>query len=157
MKKTIPVTKAGYEELQEKWNTLKEEKLVEANKQVKAGRAFCDFHEDPEFDRSLDELNKIQEQISELESILARAEIIGEANSDVVQHGALVTFKEYPDGEEETFQVVSAAEVDAKKLQISDNSPIGRALLGRKVNEEVSVETPAGTVKLLITKVQYKV
>ncbi len=151
--KNIPVTKSGYLELQEKLNYLKAVKLQEVNQQVKEGRAFCDFDEDPEFRKSLEEQSIIQAQITELESILARAEIMEVTKSDVVELGTFVTFKELPDGLEETYQIVSPKESDPQKAHISTSSPIGKKLIGNKVNDKVFVETPAGTVKLLITKV----
>ncbi|WP_158589672.1 MULTISPECIES: GreA/GreB family elongation factor [Clostridia] len=153
MKNNIQVTKSGYLELQKKLTYLKAVKLQEVNQQVKEGRAFCDFDEDPEFRKSLEEQSVIQAQITELESILDRVEIMEVTKSDVVELGAFVTFKELPDGLEETYQIVSPAEANLQKAHISASSPIGKKLIGRKENDEVLVEIPAGTVKLLITKV----
>jgi transcription elongation factor GreA len=154
MQKTIPVTERGFQRLKDQLAYLKNVKLKEVNDQIEKGKTFCDFDEDPEHRRFLEEVNVIQKQIADVEFMLKQAEIIEKTETDAVEHGKYVTFKELPDGLEETYQMVSVAEADPQSNHISDRSPIGRKILGRKENDLVSVETPEGKIKLLITKVE---
>lgn len=151
------LTDAGYKTLKEELSYLKGKGLELANSKVRECRSFCDYNEDPEYKKSVDELATLKKKIIDLEDILEQAQIINGKNTLEVQVGSFLTVKEVSeDGHENEiqFKIVSVAESHLSKNYISDESPVGKKLIGHKLNECVKIKTPSGMMQLLITEIK---
>lgn len=140
----MPLTVEGYEKLKMELAHLETEKREQVRERVKKARAFCDFHEDSEYEAALTEQEQLNNRILEIERLLKHAEIIKETSVETVMLGSTVTIQEIADHGEETYTLVSEVEADPFANKISNLSPLGQALMGAKVNEKISVETPGG-------------
>lgn len=152
MEDKYPITKETKEELEKELAYLRDEKQGEIRDKIKYLRGFCDFSDNISFDESLEEQGQIRERIMEIQDILDRAEIIQpreEENKEVVI-GSLVSFMEVPDGERESYRLVGKLDANPLKHNISIDSPIGRALLGKGLGDKVSIETPDGNMEIEI-------
>lgn len=142
MKKLFHLTQAGVDELQIELDGLVGQRGSVAEK-IKTAREFGDLAENAEYQSARQEQEKLESRISEIEHILQNVEIIAQPTSDhKVQLGSTVTLK---NGATKQFQVVGTVEADPLNGKISDESPIGKALMGKKVGEEVEIKTPADT------------
>lgn len=155
MSEKYPMTLETKKKLEEELEFLKKEKQKEVNEEVKYRRSFCDFSEDSAFKEAMAEQTKLKERISLIEEMLANLELIDlEAEkSSVVKLGSRVTIKEIPDGEEETYTIVGTIGADPLHYKISNDSPIGRSLMGSKKGEKVFITTPKGTIRVKILDV----
>lgn len=153
--KTYPMTHEGKEKLEKELDELKTVKRKEVVERIKIARGFGDLSENSEYESAKDEQAFIEGRISTIENMLQNAEIIDSSNSKEgeVTLGRSVMFKELPDGIEEEYTIVGKAEADPFSGKISNESPIAQALLGKKVGEKVSIDTPGGAMKVEITKV----
>jgi transcription elongation factor GreA len=153
--KVYPMTQEGKEKLEKELEHLKSVKRKEVVERIKIARSFGDLSENSEYDAAKDEQAFVEGRISTLENMIRNAKIIqeDEMNSDTVTLGKSVTFIELPDGEEETYTIVGSAEADPFEGKISNDSPIAKSLLGHKVGDEVSVQTPGGEMSVKITAV----
>ncbi|GEL66134.1 transcription elongation factor GreA [Marinilactibacillus psychrotolerans] len=153
--KVYPMTLEGKEKLENELNELKSVKRKEVVERIKIARGFGDLSENSEYESAKDEQAFIEGRISTVENMLQNAEIIdnSKAKTDEVSLGRSVTFKELPDGIDEEYTIVGKAEADPFSGKISNESPIAQALLGKKVGEIVSIETPGGSMEVEITKV----
>lgn len=150
------MTLAGKEKLEQELETLKTVKRAEVVERIKIARSFGDLSENSEYDAAKDEQAFVEGRITTLENMIRNAEIITESKeaSDTVALGKSVTFLELPAGDEETYAIVGSAEADPFEGKISNDSPIARSLLGKKVGEEVTVSTPGGDMQVRITAVK---
>ena len=123
---------------------------------IKEARSFGDLSENSEYDEAKNEQGKLYSRIAELEEILSNYTIISEQekNMDIVHVGNTVVVEDLEFSEEETYQIVGSQEADPMNGRISEESPFGRALLGRKAGDEVVVEAPAGNIRYKITAIQ---
>ena len=155
MAKAIKVTDDGLKKLQEELEYLKTEGRTDIAEKIKVALGYGDLSENSEFDDAKNEQAKIEARIVELEAMLKNVEIIkdikGAAKTVVV--GVKVTVFDEEFDEEDEYHVVGSTEADPASNKISDESPVGRALLGHKVGDVVSVEAPAGEIKLKIVKI----
>jgi transcription elongation factor GreA len=153
--KTYPMTQEGKEKLEKELDELKTVKRKEVVERIKIARGFGDLSENSEYESAKDEQAFIEGRISTIENMLQNAEIIDSSNSKEgeVTLGRSVIFKELPDGIEEEYTIVGKAEADPFSGKISNESPIAQALLGKKVGEKVSIDTPGGAMDVEITKV----
>lgn len=154
MAQDIVLTKEGYEELKEKLAVLKSGRSDIAEK-LKVARSFGDLSENSEYDEAKSEQAKLEAEINDIEAMLQRATIMDEenVNSEVVHLGSVVTIKGTAKGSaEKTFTITGFAQADSTKGKISDESPVGKALLGHKVGDKVSVEAPRGVMTYKIVK-----
>ena len=148
MAQDIVLTKEGYEELKEKLSVLKSGRSDIAEK-LKVARSFGDLSENSEYDEAKSEQAKLEAEINDIEALLLRATIMDEenVNSEVVHLGSIVTIKGTAKGSvEKTYTITGFAQADSTKGKISDESPVGKALLGHKVGDKVSVEAPRGVM-----------
>ncbi len=148
MAQDIVLTKEGYEELKEKLSVLKSGRSDIAEK-LKVARSFGDLSENSEYDEAKSEQAKLEAEINDIEALLLRATIMDEenVNSEVVHLGSVVTIKGTAKGSvEKTYTITGFAQADSTKGKISDESPVGKALLGHKVGDKVSVEAPRGVM-----------
>jgi transcription elongation factor GreA len=144
MKKQFRLTRAGVDELQTELDALiaKRADIADA---IKTAREQGDLTENAEYQSSLAEQERTEARISELENIIQNVEIIKKPRGDSkVQLGSTVKLKG-AEGKAKEFQVVGTVEADPLNGKISDESPIGQALLGKKVGENVEIQTPAET------------
>lgn len=148
------LTETGYNALKKELLYLKEKRWKEVSKKVQESRNFCDFKKDPEYQISVDEFATIKKKIIDLEYIIKQAKIIKNTNIREVGIGSIVTVKEVTEEYEMQLKIVSSAESYLSENYISDESPIGKSLIGHKLNDNVVVMTPSGMMYLLITEIQ---
>ncbi|KLI03216.1 transcription elongation factor GreA [Sporolactobacillus inulinus CASD] len=149
------MTAEGKAKLERELNDLKTEKRKEVVERIKIARGFGDLSENSEYDAAKDEQAFVEARIQQLEVMIRNSVIIeDDETTDVVKIGKAVTFKELPDGEEETYQIVGSAESDPFQGKISNDSPMAKGLIGLSVGEEVSVSTPGGDIRVKILKVE---
>ncbi|WP_262316313.1 transcription elongation factor GreA [Lacticaseibacillus parakribbianus] len=154
--KVYPMTAAGKVKLQEELENLKTVKRPEVINRIKVARGFGDLSENSEYEAAKDEQSTLETRIVTVENMLRYAQII-DANAvaaDEVSLGKTVSFVEDGDDEEETYEIVGAAEADAFNGKISNESPIAEGLIGHKVGDVISIQTPGGDMTVKITKVQ---
>lgn len=150
--KKVVLTPAGVKKLEDELEYLKVTKRREVAEKIKIARGFGDLSENAEYDAAKDEQAKMEIRIVEIEKMLRNAEIVDESDVDtsVVGICAKVTVLDVEFDEEETFMIVGSTEADPVKNKISDESPIGKALIGRTKGDLVDVETPGGTIQYKI-------
>ena len=155
MAKQIVVTESSFLKLKAELEYLKNVKRKEAAENVGIARSFGDLSENSEYDEAKNEQAKIEVQISELEETIAHAKVISdhEIQTDIVNVGVTVTIYDMDYDEETAYTLVSSREVDPLNNLISDQSPIGRALIGTKVGDIVSVEIPDGVAKFRVVNI----
>lgn len=153
--KKYPMTVEGKEKLEYELNELKTTKRKEIVERIKVARGFGDLSENSEYESAREEQAFIEGRIQKLERMLQYAEIIDVDNVEEgeITLGRTVLFKELPDGFEEEYKIVGAAEADPFEGKISNESPIAKALIGRTVGENVTIETPGGEMEVEILKV----
>ncbi|MDR6122265.1 transcription elongation factor GreA [Bacillus sp. SLBN-46] len=154
--KVFPMTQAGKDKLVQEVEYLKSVKRKEVVERIKIARSFGDLSENSEYDSAKEEQAFVEGRITTLENMIRNAKIIAEVEnaSDSVTLGSSVTFVELPDGEEETYSIVGSAEADPFEGKISNDSPIAKSLLGKKVGEQVSVQTPGGEMSVRIVSIK---
>ena len=144
MKKQFYLTADGVTELKSELNDLVAQRAPIAER-IKTAREFGDLSENAEYSSARQEQERVEGRIAEIESILLNVEIIKKPRGDSkVQLGSFVKLKD-GGGKSKEFQVVGTVEADPLHGKISDESPIGQALLGKKEGEEVEIKTPAET------------
>ena len=142
-KEKVFLTKEGSEKLKKEYNNLVDNKRKEVTARISKAREYGDINENTEYDTAREEQSFIEGRIIELEEILRNAQIVGsKEKADSVQIGSKV--KVEVDGDRDEFVIVSSVEADPMQGKISDESPVGRALLGAKVGDVVTV---ASTIK----------
>ena len=147
MGKQITVTETGLKKLQQDLDYLKNVKRKEVAEKIGIARGFGDLSENSEYDAAKNERNKIETQIHELEEMISNAKVISEDQIDVekVNIGVTVKVHDYDLDEDDEYTLVSSREVDLSKNMISDQSAIGKALVGSKIGDVVSVVVPDGS------------
>ena len=155
MAKQIVMTESGLEKLKEELDFLKSVKRKEAAENVGIARSFGDLSENSEYDEAKNEQAKVEAQIAELEETIKRVTVISdsEIQTDSVRPGVAVGVLDMEFDEEDEFMIVNSHEVDPVARKISDQSPIGKALIGAKVGDVVTVEVPDGTAQFKILKI----
>ena len=155
MAKTIKVTDEGLKKLQEELEILKTEGRADIAEKIKVARGYGDLSENSEYDEAKNEQAKIEARIVEIETMLKNVEIIedvkGKAKTVVIGVKVKVLDCEY--GDESEYRVVGSTEADPRNGKISDESPVGKALLGKKIGDEVIVEAPGGEFKIKIVEI----
>ncbi len=158
MAKQIVVTEASFKKLKEELDYLKNVKRKEAAENVGIARSFGDLSENSEYDEAKNEQAKIEAQIAELEDNIAHAKVIAdhEIPTDTVSVGVTVTLYDIDFDEEVAYTIVSSREVNPLNNMISDQSPIGKALIGTKVGTTVTVDVPDGTAQFKVLNIEKK-
>ncbi|MBW8840854.1 MAG: transcription elongation factor GreA [Sphingomonadales bacterium] len=151
----MPMLQEGYEKLTADLRRLKDERpqIVDA---IEEARAHGDLSENAEYHAAKERQGQIEASIADIEDKLSRAQIIDptELSGDKVIFGATVTLLD-DDEKQVRYQIVGQTEADAKTGRISYNSPLGRALIGRKVDDEVEVSVPAGDRYYVVAKIEF--
>ena len=154
MAEEVILTKEGKEELEKRLEYLKLTKRAEITERIKTAREFGDLSENAEYDAAKNEQAMVEGEILEIEEKLKYAVIIKDAaKKGTVSLGSKVDFLDVDLNEELTYEIVGTTEADVELGKISNESPIGNALLGHKVNDEVKVAVPTGMATLKIKKV----
>src|SRR5688500_7138150 len=157
MPKEIVLTKQGLDELKAKISYLSNERRREVAARIKEAREFGDISENAEYDDAKNEQAMLEKQISDLEEKLRNARVIDakSVDTDVVSVGVTVHVKDQKTDKSTKFKIVCSAEAVPSECKLSSESPGGRALLGHKRGETVSVQVPRGPArKLKITKIE---
>ena len=154
--KVFPMTQAGKEKLEQELEHLKTVVRKEVVERIKIARSFGDLSENSEYDAAKDEQAFVEGRITTIENMIRNARIISEdeLSKDAVSLGNSVTFVELPEGDEETYTIVGSAEADPFEGKISNDSPIAKSLLGRKVGDQVTVQTPGGEMNVKIIEIK---
>jgi transcription elongation factor GreA len=151
----VYVTQEGLEQMKEELEELKTVKRPELSERLAAAIKQGDLSENADYHYAKQEQGFIEGRIRDLEDALRRAEVIKENQpNDVVRVGSTVTIIEDGYDEEEKYRIVGAHEADPTNGFISNESPIGRALLGAKVGQMVTVRTPAGGMELQVKSIE---
>lgn len=158
MAKTIKITEDGLTKLKEELESLKTQGRAEIAEKIKVARGYGDLSENSEYDEAKNEQAKIEARIVELEAMLKNVEIIedvkGSAKTVVI--GVKVKALDMEFNEECEYRVVGSTEANPLEGKISDESPLGKALLGKKIGDEVIVDAPAGELKFKILEISKK-
>lgn len=154
--KEVFLTAEGLEKLKQELEYLKTQKRHEVAQRLKEAIAQGDLSENSEYDAAKEEQAFVESRIITLENMIRNAKIINSEHQDknVVNVGSKVTIQEIPDGDEETYTIVGSAESDPSEFRISNESPIGSELIGKKVGEIISVSTPSGTIQFKILSIE---
>ena len=151
------LTAEKFEELKAELKYLKEHRVDEVATLLKEARAFGDLSENSEYDEAKTEQGKLYSEIAEIKNIIENAEIVEEkVDTNKVSHGATVTVVEIENGSEgdaEEYKIVGSQEADPMNGLLSEESPIGKALLGHGIGDVVSVEVPDGVLSFKITSI----
>ena len=154
MAKSVQLTKAGLDKLKGELEHLKTQGRTDIAEKIRVARGYGDLSENSEYDEAKNEQAKIEARIVELEKMLENAVIIEEdVATDCIAVGVTVTVLDVDFEEEMTYKVVGPAEADPMNGLISDDSPVGRALVGAKIGDEVVAEAPVGEIKFKILSI----
>jgi len=157
MAKETLLTAQGLEDLKTKIDHLSTVRRTEVAERIKEARAFGDISENSEYDDAKHEQAMLEKQIADLEDKLRSAAIIdeGAVSTDVVTVGSTVHVKDQKTDKSVKYKIVGSAEANPSDMKLSNESPVGKALLGKKRNDVVSVPVPRGPQrKLKITKIE---
>ena len=152
-KEEILLTPAGFAELEEELNDLRVNKRAENVQAIKEARSHGDLSENSEYDAARDEQAKIEARIQELEYKLEHAIIIDNADKSIVNVGCDVTILYVDDEEEDVYSIVGSLEADPFENKISNESPIGSAIIGKKVGDVVDVTANGSSYQVKILKI----
>ncbi|MEG0221943.1 MAG: transcription elongation factor GreA [Clostridia bacterium] len=154
----ILVTEAGHQKLEADLEYLKGEKRMEVAERIKTAIEFGDISENSEYDDAKEEQAQLESKIIELENTLKMAKVVDEDQISIktVGVGVTVTLQDYEYDEEVQYSIVGSTEVDLAAGKISNESPVGKAIIGKKKGDVVEVETPAGIAKYKILTIKRK-
>ena len=154
--KEIILTQEGFDKLEEELELLKTTRRKEVAERLKVAISFGDLSENAEYDEAKKEQAALEERILKLENMTRVAVIIDEdsVDLDIVTIGSIVKIFDYEFDEEVEYNIVGSAEADPYDFKISNESPVGKALLGRKKGETVEVTVPDGIIKLEILDIK---
>lgn len=156
MEKEVLLTYEGLKKLEEELEDLKTNQRAEIAERIKVALGFGDLSENSEYDEAKEAQGKLEVKIAELEKKLRNAKVIDtdEIDTEVVQIGNIVKVYDEEYDEEIEYTIVGSTEVDLSQNRISNESPIGSALLGKKKNEVVEFQAPAGIIKLKVLDIK---
>ena len=154
-KKQMLYTPEGYKVLTDELDYLKTVRREEIKEAIAVAKGFGDLSENSEYDEARNEQAKVEARIQELENLIENAEIIDESMMDArsISLGSVVTLYDEDYDEEITYSIVGSNQADPLEQKISDQSPIGRALMGKKAGDRVTVTAPAGELHFKVLEV----
>ena len=154
MSEKVILTEEGYQQLEKRLEELKFVKRPEITERIKVARDFGDLSENAEYDAAKNEQARIEGEIVEIEAKLKVAEIIKTSGAnDVVSVGKTVKILDVDFNEESVYEIVGTTEADISKNKISNESPLGKALIGGKVGDTVTVKAPNGDYMVKIVSI----
>lgn len=154
----VRLTAEGVAKYEARLEYLKTTARTEIAEQIKVARGFGDLSENAEYDAAKTEQARIEYEIIEIENMLRNVVLIDEDNLDTktVNFGATVKVKMLADGKTAEYQIVGSAEANPAENRISNESPVGRALLGRKKGDTVDIHAPGGVIQVKIMSIGNK-
>ena len=157
MVESVPMTREGYNKIKAEIEHLENEVMPEIAEKIATAREEGDLKENAEYHAQRENQGQVQARINQLKDRIARASIVdmSELPRDEVVFGCTVTVEDQDDGMEEEFTFVGAGEEDYKTGKILVTSPIGKGLLGKKVDEIAEIEVPAGMMKLKVLRIEF--
>ena len=149
------ISKAGFQRLQEQLNYLKTVRRGEVAENLKVARSYGDLSENAEYDEAKNEQGIPEAQIAEMEQIIATATVVedDDISIDEIGIGSIIKLRDLDTDEIEQMQIVGSTESDPDNMKISDESPIGKAALGKKVGELFEVDVPDGSIKFEVLEI----
>lgn len=152
MAKQVILTDDGLKKYEQELEELKTVKRKDISEKIKVALSFGDLSENSEYDEAKNEQAKVEARIAELEAMLKNAKVIDadELNDEIVHVGSRVSVYDVKYDEVLEYQIVGSAEADPKSGRISDESPVGKAILGGRIGDVVEAETPGGIMKFEI-------
>ena len=156
MANEILITKEGYDALEKRLEVLLTEKRMEIAEKIKIAREFGDISENAEYDAAKEEQTFIEAEIKEIQLKLGNAKIIDEDSitSKEVSIGSTVKIEDIEFGEKLEYKIVGSTEANSFENKLSNESPVGAALLGKKKGAVVSVSTPSGEIKIKVLAIK---
>ena len=156
MEREVILTPTGYEKLKndiERLQTVERRKVAE---RIREAREFGDISENSEYDDAKNEQARLESRIIQLQEKLRSARVIDTSDipTDVVAIGSRVKVVDVDHGDEDEYEIVGSAEADPANSRLSNESPVGRAILGRKAGDVVEVSVPAGAIRLKIVEIK---
>ncbi len=156
MEKKNILTYEGFKKLEDELHDLKEVKRAEVAQKIKEAREQGDLSENAEYDAAKEEQREIEARIEQIDALLKNAEVADadeNAKADVVTVGSTVKLFDEELGEEVEYKIVGSSEANILQNKISNESPVGKELIGKKKNQKITVETATGLLKFKILKV----
>ena len=157
MVKEFKMSQERYDELKAELDYSKTTRADEIAELIKEARGFGDLSENSEYDEAKNEQGKLYSRIAELEEILLHAKIVSESetDSDKISIGRKVTVTNLSTGKKlPVYKIVGSQEADVMNFAVSEDSPFGKALMGRKAGEEITVEAPRGAIRYRIDSIE---
>lgn len=152
--KTVLLTPEGRARLEAELDHLRMEHRPQVVQRLHIAREDSEAWDNPEIQEAKNELAFVDGRIQELERTLSHAQLIEHTSHDVVELGSTVTLHSEEDDEDEVYHIVGSAEAQPAQGRISDQSPVGKAVMGHRVGDVIHVETPAGTRDLVIKRIE---
>ncbi|MBQ9742282.1 MAG: transcription elongation factor GreA [Ruminococcus sp.] len=155
MAKSIMVTAEGYKQLEEELDILLGVKRPEIAEKIKVARSYGDLSENSEYDDAKNEQAILEARIATIEATLKHAVIIDESEitNETVRIGSNVRLENITAGREVTYRITGSNEANPREFKISDESPVGKGLLGLKVGDVTEIETPAGVIGFKVLEI----
>lgn len=153
--KEIVLTYEGLKKLEQELEYLKSEKRQEVAKKIQEALGFGDLSENAEYDEAKNEQASVEMRIIQIENMLKNAKIIDEdeITTDVISVGVKVKLLDIDEDEKVEYYLVGSTEADPSEFKVSNESPLGKALVGKKVGEIVDVSAPGGVIKYKVLKI----
>lgn len=153
--KQVKLTEDGLKQLEEELEYLKTEKRKEVSEKIKVALGFGDLSENSEYDEAKNEQAQVEARIVSVENMLKNAIVIDESERDTskVELGATVTIHDIEFDEDITYKIVGSTEADPDEGRLSDESPLGKSLMGKAEGEMIDVDAPAGVIQYKILKI----
>jgi transcription elongation factor GreA len=153
--KEVVLTYEGLKKLEDELDVLKSVKRLEIAERIKEALSFGDISENSEYDEAKNEQAQVENRISHIESMLKHAKVIDEddVNTEAVSLGSKVKLLDMEYKQEVEYSIVGSTEADPSRFRISNESPVGSALMGRKKGSVVEVTVPDGIIKFKILKI----
>ncbi len=153
--KQVKLTEDGLKQLEEELEYLKTKKRKEVSEKIKVALGFGDLSENSEYDEEKNEQAQVEARIVSVENMLKNAIVIDESERDTskVELGATVTIHDIEFDEDITYKIVGSTEADPDEGRLSDESPLGKSLMGKAEGEMIDVDAPAGVIQYKILKI----
>ena len=153
--KQVKLTADGLKQLEEELEYLKTKKRKEVSEKIKVALGFGDLSENSEYDEAKNEQAQVEARIVSVENMLKNAIVIDESERDTskVELGATVTIHDIEFDEDITYKIVGSTEADPDEGRLSDESPLGKSLMGKAEGEMIDVDAPAGVIQYKILKI----
>ncbi len=148
------LTQEKFDEFKKELNELKTVRRKEVAESLEYAKSLGDLSENAEYHEARDMQANIEDRISRIESLLKSATIVSSHDTNSVSIGSIVTIQKERDKDSKTYTIVGSDEADMASLKISNQSPLGAALVGRKKNDSFSVSTPTGVIKYKVISIK---